>query len=379
MSHLALVVPGIDHIGGAERQVLLLAQGMRRRGWRVTVVALSGAGGDAQSELAAGDVDFVTLQMRKGLADPRGWLRFRRWLHRENPDIVHTHLPHATWLARWSRLAAPMRVLVDTLHSSSTGTMGRRLGYRWSDWLSDQVTAVGESVAEAHRQMRMAAARKLTILPNGVDANAFEPDAAVRQLVRKQSGIGNEFLWLAAGRLDAVKDYPTLLRAFAALPGDPRLAIAGTGACESELRHLTRQLSLGARVEYLGFEANVVRWMQAADGFVLSSRWEGLPMSLLEAGACGLPAAVTDVPGTREIVVDGQTGMLAVSADAPSLQRAMVRVMRLPPAERKAMGARARKLVLDRFCLQSVLDRWEALYAALLARHPVPRRCPTSH
>ena len=132
MSHVALIIPGLDRIGGAERQVILLAKGLRRRGWKVSVVALSGSGGDAAAELTAAGVEFVGLRMRKGLADPRGWFRFHRWIRRYSPDVVHAHLPHAAWFARWSRLAAPVRVVVDTVHSYSTGGIGRKLGYRWS-------------------------------------------------------------------------------------------------------------------------------------------------------------------------------------------------------------------------------------------------------
>jgi len=85
LSHVALVIPGLDRIGGAERQVILLAKGLRRRGWRVTVVALSGTGGDTAAELSAASIGFLTLRMRKGLADPCGWIRFNRWLRRESP------------------------------------------------------------------------------------------------------------------------------------------------------------------------------------------------------------------------------------------------------------------------------------------------------
>jgi glycosyltransferase involved in cell wall biosynthesis len=150
LSHVALVIPGLDRIGGAERQVILMAKGLRRRGWRASVLALSGAGGDAAADLTAAGVDFLTLRMRKGLADPRGWIRFNRWIRYQSPDVIHAHLPHAAWLARWSRMAAPVRVVVDTLHSSSTGTMGRKLGYRWSGWLADRVTAVSQAAADAH-------------------------------------------------------------------------------------------------------------------------------------------------------------------------------------------------------------------------------------
>ena len=180
MSHVALVIPGLGRIGGAERQVILLARGLCQRGWRVSVIALSGSGGDAAAELREAGAEFKSLGMRKGLADPRGWIRFSRWLRREKPDVIHAHLPHAVWLARWSRLAAPSRVLVDTLHTSSIGTRGRQLGYRWSGWLTNKVTAVSQAVAEAYLHARMITADKLAVLPNGVDVDAWKPDVAVR-------------------------------------------------------------------------------------------------------------------------------------------------------------------------------------------------------
>jgi glycosyltransferase involved in cell wall biosynthesis len=101
---------------------------------------------------------------------------------------------------------------------------------------------------------------------------------------------------------------------------------------------------------------------------------EGLPMSLLEAGACALPIVATNVPGTREAVLDGQTGWLVEAGSALALGEAMARLIETPLEERRAMGKRARQFVLDRFSLEAVLDQWEALYDELLARNPRPRR-----
>jgi glycosyltransferase involved in cell wall biosynthesis len=372
VKHAALILPGLNQIGGAERQVLLLAEGLVKRGWRVSAVALSGTGGEAACELVAAGVAFHSLEMRKGLADPRGWIRFHRWLKREAPDLVHAHLSHAAWLARWSRLAAPVRAVVDTLHSSSTGSLGRRLGYRYSDWLPDQVTAVSHAVCDAHLTARMAA--RITVLPNGVDVDVWRPELAARTSLRREFQIGDEFLWLAAGRLEPVKDYPTLLRAMEEVPEPSQLVIAGGGPFENELKRLSKQLGLEHRLRFLGFEPDVRRWMQAADGFVLSSRWEGLPMGLLEAAACALPAVATDVPGTREVIADGQSGWLTPAGDAIALCIAMTRMMRTPLEERLAMGERARQLVIERFSLETVLNQWDAHYNELLLRNPKPRR-----
>ncbi len=102
-----------------------------------------------------------------------------------------------------------------------------------------------------------------------------------------------------------------MLNAFAGLPGAARLVVAGGGPQEAALHRLAESLGIAPRVRLLAFEPNVRRWMQAADGFVLSSLWEGLPVSLLEAGACGLPCVATAVAGSQEVVMDGATGYLA--------------------------------------------------------------------
>ena len=366
MSHVALVIPGLDRIGGAERQVMLLAKGLRGRGWRVSVVALTGAGGQTVHELASAEIAFLSLEMRKGWADPRGWIRFHGWLRRERPDVVHAHLPHAAWLARWSRLAAPAPVVIDTLHSSWTGPLGRRLGYRLSGWLPDRVTAVSQAVADAHLAAGLVNRRTLSVLPNGVDMEVWRPDASLRVAVRHELGSADEFWWLAAGRLDPVKDYPTLLRAMVATPESARLLIAGDGPLRSELVGLSARLGLERRVRFLGFVPDLTRWLQAADAFVLSSQWEGLPMGLIEAAASGLPAVATDVPGSREVIAQGQTGWLTAPGDADALAEAMATLMETPPDQRRAMGERARRQAIERFSLETVLDHWERLYVDLL-------------
>jgi glycosyltransferase involved in cell wall biosynthesis len=362
MKHVALVIPGLDRIGGAERQALLIARGLRQRGSRVSVVVLSGSAKAAANELRQAEVDFVSLGMRKGLADPRGWWRFHRWLTRERPDVVHAHLPHAAWLARWSCLAARIPVLIDTLHSSSTGAFGRRLGYRLSSRLPDRVTAVSRAVAQTHREAGMVRPEKLVVIPNGIDTETFRPNATQREEVRRVFGFRSEFLWLAAGRLETVKDFPTLLQAMTGVPEPARLLIAGSGPLEVELRALAARLGIVARIHFLGFVPDIARYMQTADGFVLSSLWEGLPLALLEAAACGLPAVACNVPGVRETVIEGETGWLVRSRDSVALAAGMRRLMQVSPLERRAIGANARRRVVQQFGIEEVLDRWERLY-----------------
>jgi glycosyltransferase involved in cell wall biosynthesis len=374
MNRIAFVIPGIDRVGGAERQVLLLAKGLAALGWQVSVIALSGTGGEAASDLIRVAVSFVTLEMRKGLADPRGWIRFHHWLRQASPEILHAHLPHGRWMARISRMFAPVRVLLDTVHTPHTGGFSQRWTDRATCGIPDCITAVSQAVADAYLRAGLVRPERLTVVPNAVDTQEMRPGAEHRSRVRSELGLNGEFLWLAVGRLEPVKDYPTLFRALALLPL-AHLAIAGSGKQERELRRLAGTLGLASRIHFLGFQPEIHRWMQAADAFVLSSLWEGLPVSLLEAGACGLPGVATATAGSRSILVDGETGFSASPGSVDTLRAAMARLMSLTPEGRRAMGLDARMRVTERFSLDAVLTRWEALYRDLLERNPAPRRC----
>ncbi|MDR3739979.1 MAG: glycosyltransferase [Terracidiphilus sp.] len=367
MKHVALLIPSIDRIGGAERQVLVLAEGLAARGWRITVVALTGSGGTAAAALRAHGVGYISLKMRKGLADPRGLWRFVRWASKDRPDIVHGHLPHAACFARWSRLLVSGTAVLDTVHTANTGGLGRRWGYRISDRLTDVVTAVSNAAADAYLAQNMVNSRHLRVIPNGIDLTQWTRAPHTNEGLRAKLGVRAEFLWLAAGRMEPVKDYPTLLHAIAMLDEPVHLAIAGSGKCYEAIRDLADELHIRSRISFLGFQDDLKQWMLAANGFVLSSLWEGLPMAIMEASACELPIVATDVSGVREVVLPGETGFLAPSADPAALADAMRKLAHMSAKQRTAMGAVGRRFIATRYSLGYVLDRWESIYNELLA------------
>ena len=374
MKHVAFLIPTIDLIGGAEQQVISLAVGIAHRGWKVSVIALSGTGGDAANHLRDANIEFWSLGMRKGLADPRGWSRLFLWLRMNGPEVLHAHLPHAALLARWSRMVSPVRAMVDTIHSPSTGGRSRKLGYRGSRAMPDVVTAVSRATAEPWLASRALNEENLAVIPNGVDIDRFRPDDEVRAAIREQLKLGDEFLWLAVGRLVPVKDHATLLRAFRILPENARLIIAGGGSLRNHLNSLVNHFGLPNRVRLIGFEPDLRPLLRAADGFVLSSRWEGMPIALLEASACGLPSVVTDIAGAREVLPDLPADFLVRAGDSNALATSMKYMMRLSASERRERGQCARETVVGRFSIDAVLDQWEALYNKVLEANPHPRR-----
>ena len=371
MTRVALLTTSLAR-GGAESQIVQCAIALRRRGWETAVVSLLDPTAFA-GELAAAGVPVHSLGMRPGHADPRGLVRLIGFLRVFRPQILHSHMFHANLVARVVRLFSPVPVVISTLHSiaeSSRETAGvrwRDLAYRLTDPLADMVTAVSRAVADRHRSSGAARAAKLRVIPNGVDTGRYHPDPARRESVRREMGIEERFVWLAAGRLLWKKDHASLLRAFARQP-DAVLLIAGEGPEGHRLRHQVRELAMEARVRFLGTRQDLPALMNAADGFVLSSVVEGLPMVLLEAAASGLPAVATDAGGVRECVAGGETGFVVPRSDCDALAAAMSRLALLPAEERARMAHAARALAMERFDMDTVVAEWERLYRELLER-----------
>lgn len=370
--HIAYLIPTIDRIGGAERQLMLLATGMANRGWRVTVLALYGNGGRAGDELAANNVSFLSLQMTNGLRDTRGWNRLRRWVNSAQPEILHAHLAQAALMGRGIRPIAPVRVLIDTIHSPAIGSTARQAGYRVTSRIPDCVTAVSLSAGRPWLDAHIVDQRTASVIPNGIDIESWKPQRDPQNQTRPNSATP-AFRWLAVGRLDPVKDYPTLLDAFALLPESSRLTICGSGTLENALRLQVIELRIQDRVTFLGFQSDVARLMQTHDAFVLSSLWEGLPIALIEACACELPAVFTDTNGCREVLPDSSLPPPPVG-DPQALASAMSGMMKMPESDRRLLGRRLRQKIVGRFDLHSVLNRYELLYRHLLAVKPSPTR-----
>jgi len=118
--------------------------------------------------------------------------------------------------------------------------------------------------------------------------------------------------------------------------------------------------------------------MSAADGYVMSSAWEGMPIVLLEAAAAGLPIVATSVAGNREVVLDGESGFLVPPRDSEALGGAMLRLMGLSEAQRRALGERGRDLIRTQYSLGRLVDRWEDLYREVLARKGLELSLPLS-
>ncbi|MBA3943475.1 MAG: glycosyltransferase [Herpetosiphonaceae bacterium] len=354
---------------GAETQVVHLALALKARGWTVEVVTMV-APRAYVAELQAAQIGVYSLDMRPGYPDPRAIFILVHHLRRTHPQIVHSHMVHANVLARITRPFCSVPVLISTAHNMSEGGRWREWAYRLTDPLSDLTTNVSHTAVQRYIAVGAVPQGRLRMMPNGVDTHRFRPAPTVRAQYRHALKLGTEFVWLAVGRFDAVKSYPVLLNAFARLHHHHpavQLLLVGEGPLQLEARALVAELGLSERVRFLGLRGDIPALMNAADGFVLSSAWEGLPMVLLEAGASGLPIVATDVGGNREAIAP-VGGLLTAPHDPASLAGAMARVTVLPAVVRQQMGQAGREHVVNHYDLPLVVDRWEALYCELLTR-----------
>jgi glycosyltransferase involved in cell wall biosynthesis len=356
-------------MGGAERVVLALAGRMAQRGHTVALLVLR----PPVAEQWPTALPVVHLEMRRSPPSVlMGFERGRRFLREFHPDLLHSHSFHANLAARLLNGLGPQQV-VSTVHNVYEGGWARMLAYRLTDGLACRTAFVSQAVADRFVRLKAVPLRKCVVLTNGIDAAEFAPSAERREAMRAEMGANAGFIWLTAGRIAPAKDYPNLLRAFAlvrASRADARLWIAGeaSGGESSKVRGLAAELGLQESIRWLGLRRDLPALLDAADGFVLASAWEGMPLALGEAMAMQKPVVATDVGGVREFV--GDAGAMVPPKDPGALACAMLEQMLSAPQDRRALGLTARARIQGSFNMDAKADEWEALYRTILKGQP---------
>lgn len=313
LGHIAVYLPSLRG-GGAERVMVELSNEFAARGHRVDLVLVK-AEGRYLSEISP-RVNVVDLNCRRVIISIWPLVRY---LRAARPQAMLSALTHANLVALLCRRLANvrMRVVVSERNSLARlkGRSGRlfRLLIRSFYPLSDKVIAVSQGIARELEEQTSLLPQQVTTIPNPVNLErigvlASEPIPHPWLVDRGTPTI------LAAGRLEPQKDYATLLSAFERVHErqDARLIILGEGSLRGELERRISASGLGDRVRLVGFDPNPFPWMAASQVYVLSSRHEGFPNSLVQAMACGSRVVSTDCPtGPDEILEGGKWGALA--------------------------------------------------------------------
>ncbi len=353
-------------IGGAERQVVALAERMRARGHAVMILVLM----PRVAEQWTTAVDVFHLNMhRTPLSTVTGMVRAVRVLREFCPDILHCHNFHGNMMGRMLKLPVPGVRVISTIHNVYEGGRIRMGAYRLSDGFSRRTISVCEAAASRMIEVGAVTRRKCSVIANGIDASEFVPDAERRQGIRNQMGVMDEFIWMTTGRIAPAKDYENLLCAFAqlhAIDGRSELWIAGegNGAYTERMHTLAIELGLGGSIRWLGLQRDIAALLDAADAFVLPSAWEGMPLALGEAMAMEKPLVATDVGGVRELVCN--CGIIVPAGDSSALSNAMLDVTHAPQARHRESGQTARRRIVENFSMDSNAETWDAMYRSVL-------------
>ncbi|MDQ3957657.1 MAG: glycosyltransferase family 4 protein [Actinomycetota bacterium] len=369
-----LIVTHLDP-GGAQETVVLLAEGLAERGFDVTVAARPG--GEEEPRIVAAGAALEPLDHLYRAVSPRrdvaAYREIARLLARGRFDVVHTHSSKAGVLGRIAARRGHVPAVVHTSHglpvNPDMSAPARALliaAERAAARACDAVVAVSHATAAELRELRLARPEQISVVPSGVDLRRFRrvsrADARRRlDLGREDPVVGWVGRYFDQKRPDHVVEAARRL-----LEEVPRATILLVG--DGPLMERTRAQAAGEpRIRFLGHRADVESIYPALDVMILASAWEGLPRTVIEAQAAGVPVVSTNVSGIPEVVIHGETGCL-VEPGRPEELGAAAATLLGDEAARRRMGAAAGTRISDVYSSDHTADATAALYREILSR-----------
>ncbi len=353
--------------GGQEVRILTEARGFLDRGHRVTLIAPA----EAPIAPAADALGIPVVRLPIGRKRLPGLLALRGWIggHRASIDVVNTHSSTDSWLtaAACATLAAAPPI-VRTRHVSTT--IRNRPTTRWLyTRATAHIVTTGEALRNQLARDNGVPLARMTSVPTGIDLARFVPGDA--GAARARLGLPDRPVLGIVSTLRDWKGHDYLFDALAAERAawsGWQVVVVGDGPYRDRLdAHLAR-LALTDAIRFVGQQQDVVPWLQAMDLFTLPSYGEeGVPQAIMQAMACALPVVTTTVGAIPEAVEAGVTGLIVTPRSVPELAAALARLRDDAPL-RARLGAAGHARAVQRFGLDPMLDRMEAVFRAVLAR-----------
>jgi L-malate glycosyltransferase len=341
-------------VGGAEMLVSQMCRLQREQGHEPSVYAVATLG--PLGEKLRDEGFTVHPNVGRHLADSaRNFLRLFKEAH---PDVAHLHNQTPTIYASMAAKMAGVPSIISTRHNLAAPPrkVVTELKYAFAALFCDWIVGICDATVENLRKFHSAPARKITRVYNGA--------GPLTRVEQTQQSSKNVFTLVFVGRLAAVKNHPLLLTAFrdalSTMPG-LRLSMVGDGVERSALESLAEQLGISAQVTFWGQQLDVAPYFSAADAFIMSSRSEGLPVSLLQAFSIGLPVIVTDVGGMAEVVRLAKAGFTVSPTDPAGMASAILQLAG-NSAEREQFSKNAVAAFHSRFSLETMVDAYMELY-----------------
>jgi glycosyltransferase involved in cell wall biosynthesis len=350
---IAHVVDSME-VGGAETLVSQMCRLQREQGHDPSVYAVAALG--ALGEQMQKEGFAVQPNVGRHLADASR--NFFRIFKESTPDVVHLHNPTPTVYAAIAARMAGVPSIVSTRHSlvAPPRRLVVELKYAAAATCCDWVVGICDATVNNLKDIHSVPARKIVRVYNGA--------VPLKRVAKEDWPPKSGFTLVYVGRLAPVKNHVLLLNAFrGALSSMPELQLwmVGDGSERKTLERLAAELGISGQVTFWGQQLDVAPFFSAADAFIMSSKSEGLPMSLLQAFSLGLPAIVTDVGGMAEVVRLAKAGITVSVAD-PSEMRAAILRLAGNNAERMQFSKNAEVIFQSSFTLLTMVDAYMNLY-----------------
>jgi len=359
--------------GGAEMHLLTLCRYLKRQNVEIVVACLREHVKNSRSlrlDFEEEDIRVINLQVDSRY-NSLFLGRITRVLREERPDILHTHLPRADFAGAFARVFHSGLVWVCSVHAIYSEDWSGRWSLPLFNLLwrrADIMLCISHAVRE-WLVGRGVPQDKARVIHYGIEPEKFsEP----RVNLREQWGLNDNAVVGSIGRLEPRKGHDLLIQAMPELcmrVPSARLLIAGHDPCGYgvTLRRLIDRLGLGEKVRLVGFQTDVVSFLNALDVFAFASSSEGFGQVVIEAMAAGKPVITSKIAPLTEIVADGETGLLVESGSPQSFASAIAQLL-IDPMERHRMGARGRERVTKCFTAERMTQETLLLYENLLGQ-----------
>jgi len=374
--HVLHLITGLG-VGGAERTLQQVVEGLDPARFRSTVVSL-GDLGVVGGELSVAGVPVTAMGLKPGIGAGLGVRRLARLLQESRPDLVQTWMYHADLLGLLAARASGSPPLAWNVRGGvqawsdlglSTGLVMRLCA--WKSPKPDVVVVNSEFGLRQHEAIGYRP-RAWRLIRNGIDLRRFRPMPEARRAARAAlKAEDDQVVFGVVGRYHRKKRIPEIVQAFgktARSEPPALLALVGEGMASTnkELMKGVKRQGTGERVRLVGPTQEVPYWLNGMDVLVSASVSEGFPNVVAEAMACQVPCVATDVGDTRLLI--GDCGEAIPAGDPEALGAAMGAMLALGSERRRRLGERARRRVEDEYGLERMIGAYQALYAELAAR-----------
>ena len=364
MRKLMLIIPTLDR-SGAEKQLTMLAKGLPRDRFDVSVCALT-RGGPYQAELEAAGIP-VTVIGKKLKIDPAAYWRLKKHIQQVKPDIVHTWIFAANSYGRKAAFAAGVpHVLCGERCVDPWKITHEHVIDRYLDRKTDKIVVNSSGIVDFYTQ-KGRDPNKFVVIPNGIDWIDGPPTKSKEELWEELRLPPDAKMMLSVGRLWPQKRMKDLIWATEILKRirkDAYLVIVGDGPQRERLVRYTEQVTIDDKVRIAGPRTDVADFMKHATLFMLASGYEGQSNAIMEAMATGLPVAVSDIPGNRDLITHDENGYLVGLGQRTEYSR-FANFLLEDEALRNRFAEAARKTIAEQFSVQQMIDRHAALYESL--------------